>query len=298
MKKTGRQFPTSVWLGCTLLLASWPPAVRAAEQPAAAPDADGILLIVRGDDIGMAQAINAACIQCYREGIERSVEIVVPGPWFLDAVRLLKEHPGLDVGVHLTLTSEWDGVKWRPLTAAPSLVDENGYFYPTTSQRPGTAKASSFLGGKPRVDEVERELRAQIELARKHLPQVSHLSAHMGTAVASPELRAMVQRLAVEYRLPLEAEGVGRVRWGQGTTAAEKEAALVDALEKLTPGRWLLIEHPGLNTPEMQAIGHPGNDDVASARAAVTSAFTSPRVKEIIQRRGIQLISYADLPKS
>jgi predicted glycoside hydrolase/deacetylase ChbG (UPF0249 family) len=248
--------------------------------------ANDIQLIVRGDDIGMAQAINEACIKCYREGIERSVEIVVPGPWFLDAVRLLKENPGLDVGVHLTLTCEWDGVKWRPLTAAPTLVDDNGHFHPTTS---------GFLRAQPRLEDVEQELRAQITLAKKHIPQVSHLSAHMGTATASPALRSLVQRLATEYNLPLEIEAAGRVRWNAGATAAERESTLVDALENLQPGRWLLVEHPGLETPEMRNIQHPGNNDVAAVRAAVTAAFTSPRVQEVIQRRGIKLVSYADL---
>lgn len=286
MNETTRRLRLSSTLGFVVLLAIALPGGRAGEPPAVSSDAGDILLIVRGDDIGMAQAINEACIQCYKEGIERSVELVVPGPWFLDAVRLLKENPNLDVGVHLTLTCEWDGVKWRPLTAVPSLVDENGYFHPTT---PG------FLKAQPRLEEVERELRAQIELAKKHVAQVSHLSAHMGTATASPELRSLVQRLAAEYALPLEAEGVGHVRWGRGATAAEREAALVDALEKLQPGRWLLIEHPGYDTPEMRAIGHRGNEDVAVARAAVTSAFTSPRVKQVIQRRGIQLASYASL---
>src|SRR4051812_28107138 len=84
-----------------------------------------IRLIARADDMGAAQGINEGCIKAYKDGIVRAAEVIVPGPWFLDAVRLLKETPELDVGVHLTLTSEWDGCKWRPLTNARSLVDEN-----------------------------------------------------------------------------------------------------------------------------------------------------------------------------
>src|SRR5271165_6868571 len=102
-----------------------------------APAREGeIRLLVRADDMGVAQSVNEACIKSYKEGIVRSVEVIVPGPWFLDAVRLLKENPDLDVGVHLTLTSEWERVKWRPLTNAPSLVDADGYFRPMTMQRP------------------------------------------------------------------------------------------------------------------------------------------------------------------
>jgi chitin disaccharide deacetylase len=78
----------------------------------AAGESPVIELLVRADDMGVAQAVNEACIASYREGIVRSVEVIVPGAWFPDAVRLLKENPGLDVGVHLTLTSEWDRRGW------------------------------------------------------------------------------------------------------------------------------------------------------------------------------------------
>ncbi|HNX80024.1 MAG TPA: ChbG/HpnK family deacetylase, partial [Prolixibacteraceae bacterium] len=87
-------------------------------------------LIVRGDDMGSSQASNDASIAAFKNGIETSVEVMVIGPWFPEAVKLLKENPGLDVGVHLTITSEWDNIKWRPLTNCPGLTDNNGYFLP------------------------------------------------------------------------------------------------------------------------------------------------------------------------
>src|SRR5256885_5271632 len=82
-----------------------------------------IRLLVRADDMGVALGVNEACIRSCTEGIARSVEVIVPGPWFLDAVRRLQDHPGIDVGIHLCLTSEWERVKWRPITASPSLAD-------------------------------------------------------------------------------------------------------------------------------------------------------------------------------
>src|SRR5437763_12588465 len=94
--------------------------------PAFADAANEVRIVVRGDDMGVAQAINEACVKAYREGIVRSVEVIVPGAWFLDAARLLKENPELDVGVHLCMTSEWDYCKWRPLTHGASLVDGDG----------------------------------------------------------------------------------------------------------------------------------------------------------------------------
>ena len=147
---------------------------------------------------------------------------------------------------------------------------------------------------------MERELRAQIELAVDRLPNVTHLSCHMGTASCTPELRALVEKLAVKYRLPVGAEGAGRAGrfGGKDTAAGQKEENLVRILEGLQPGLWLMVEHPGLDTPEMQAIGHGGYENVAQDRDGVTRAFTSPRVKEVIRRRGIQLISYGDLRRA
>ena len=272
--------------------------------PAAGKPADGsvrdpneIRLIVRADDIGSSHAANEACMKSYREGIARSVEVMVPAPWFNEAAKMLKETPGYDVGVHLTLTSEWENCKWGPITQAPSLVDEQGHFFPTTRQRSDFPPNTGFLEAKPKLDEVEKELRAQIELAVKEIPQVSHLSSHMGTPTSTPELKALVKRLSEEYKLPVEfpqAKGTG----GFGNSESEAEervAALVKLLEELKPGTWILVEHPGLDTPEMAAMGHKGYWNVAKDRDAVTKAFTSEAVKKVIGERGIKLISYRDL---
>lgn len=257
-----------------------------------------IRLLVRADDMSAAQAVNEACIQSCTKGIARSVEVIAPGPWFLDAVRLLKENPGIDVGVHLCLTSEWERVKWGPLTAAPSLVDADGYFYPTTRQRADFPPNTGFLDAKPRPEEAERELRAQIELVKRHLPgRVSHVSFHMGTATATPELREITMKLAKEQGLGAEYPGLkGFGRWSGSTLSAEqKEQNLVKRLEELPAGDYLLVEHPGVDTPEMRNIFHKGYETVAADRAGVTQAFTSPKVRDAIVRRRIRLVSYAEL---
>ena len=87
-------------------------------------------LIVRADDMGSFRAANIACLKGYQQGIETSIEVMAVTSWFPEAARLLKENPGIDVGLHLTFTSEWENVKWRPLTHCPSHCDENGYFLP------------------------------------------------------------------------------------------------------------------------------------------------------------------------
>ncbi len=256
-----------------------------------------IRLLARVDDMGVSQAVNEACIRTYTDGIARSVEVIVPGPWFPDAVRRLKEHPGFDVGIHLCLTSEWENVKWRPLTHAPSLVDSEGYFFPMTRQRADFPPGTGFLDARPKLDEVERELRAQIETIKRHLPRTSHMTAHMGTATSSPELRALVERLGGEYGLAVDTQGLKPLRGWSGArkSAAEKEAALVEAIGKLEPGDWMLVEHPGFDVAEMRAMGHKGYENVAEDRAGVTLALTSPRVKKAVQDRGVRLIGYPDL---
>ena len=254
-----------------------------------------VRLIVRADDLGAAQAVNEASIQAYRDGIVTSAEVLVPGPWFLDAVRLLKENPDLDVGVHLALTSEWERIKWRPLTHAPSLVDADGYFRPMTKQDPGFPPGTGFIDAHPKLDEVERELRAQIETALRHLgKRVSHVSAHMLAARATPELQALTGRLAREYGLRMEDDGV-KYAGNFGTNAStpeHREEALVELLERLPPGDWFIVEHPAFDTPEMRGFGHKGYERVAADRAGVTRAYLSSRVREVIDRRGIELVGF------
>jgi predicted glycoside hydrolase/deacetylase ChbG (UPF0249 family) len=256
-----------------------------------------IRLVVRADDIGSSHTADLACIQCFREGIAQSVEVMVPCPWFNEAAKMLRENPGYDVGVHLTLTSEWENCKWGPITQAPSLVDEQGHFFPMTSQRADFPPKTGFLECGWKIEEVEKELRAQIELAKKMIPQVSHLSSHMGTPTATPQLNALVQKLAQEYKLPIETPGAQYVRWAADSKASaeQREAALVKALEELGPGVWIIVEHPGLDTPEMRGLGHKGYWEVASHRDGVTKAFTSAKVREVIRRRGIQLVSYREM---
>jgi predicted glycoside hydrolase/deacetylase ChbG (UPF0249 family) len=256
-----------------------------------------IRLLVRADDMGVAQGVNEACIKCVKDGIARSVEVIVPGPWFLDAVRRLQENPEIDVGIHLCLTSEWERVKWRPLTGPSSITDKDGYFYPTTRQRKDFPPGTGLFDANPKPEDLERELRAQIETLKRHLPRISHASTHMGAAVGTPELRAITEKLCKEFGLRLEAKGTKPVRdWsGSKRTPEEKEAALAEAISKLEPGTWLIIEHPGVDTEEMRAMGHKGYENVAADRAGVTRAFTSDKVKQAVKAHGVALISHLDL---
>jgi predicted glycoside hydrolase/deacetylase ChbG (UPF0249 family) len=275
--------------GTVLWVTAAPPAPAAEPPPR---------LVVRGDDMGSSQASNEAGIRCFRDGVQRDVELMAVGPWFPEAARLLRENPGLDVGLHLALTSEWDGVKWRPLTAAPSLVERTGYFFPMIWPRPSYGKDRALSEQPWKLDEIERELRSQIELARREVPHLSHLSDHMGIQSLGPEVAALVKRLAVEHGLDMDPQALG-ARWvswdGKPTTPAEKTASFVRVLQALGPGAWVFVDHPALDTPEMRAVGHVGYENVAADRQGVTDAWTSPAAMEVVRRRGIELVGYRDL---
>lgn len=272
--------------------------IKTVKGTLAAADPRPVRLIIRGDDMGFSHSGNEALIKSYKEGIQTSIEVLVPAPWFPEAVQMLKENPGVDVGVHLAITSEWDNVKWRPLTDCPSIRNADGYFFPMVNANknyPG----QSITENKWKLEDIEKEFRAQIETARKAIPRVSHLSSHMGCSYLSDEVKALTQKLAAEYKIPLEG-GDGAFQWfgydGPHQTAAEKKQAFLKALQKLEPGKtYMFLDHPGFDGPELQAIHHIGYENVAADRQGVTDLFTDREVRDFIKRNGIQLIGYKDL---
>ncbi len=256
-------------------------------------------LLIRIDDMGFSHAVNLACLETYTKGIARSVEVLVTGPWFEEAAQMLRDHPGLDAGVHLTLTSEWSNLKWRPLTQASSLVDEDGYFFPMIWRNRNFPELGYLKSVDWNLSEVEAEWRAQIELAKKKIPQLSHLSGHMGCQNISPEARELMFKLAEEYELDIHLEQAG-VKWapswsGNQYSGEEKEERFLQMLQSLEQGDWLVVEHPGYDVLELQTVGHKGYENVAADRAGVTKVFTSERVAEYLQSNNIELISYKDL---
>lgn len=257
-----------------------------------------IRLLVRGDDMGYSHSGNEAILKCYKEGIERSAEILVPSPWFPEAVKMLNENPGLDAGIHLCLTSEWDNVKWRPLTHCPSLKDANGYLLPKV--RPDKYyPGQSILENDWKIQEIENEFRAQIETAVRNVPRITHLSSHMGCTTMSNEVSELVDQLAKEYKL-VKRSAKNKVKilsYGEASnTTVGLTARLLQILDTLQPGNtYMLVEHPGLDDTELQAIYHKGYENVAEARQRVTDSWTDKRIIDKIRKRNIKLISYADL---
>ncbi|GAB4028153.1 polysaccharide deacetylase family protein [Spirosoma gilvum] len=255
-------------------------------------------LIVRGDDMGYSHAGNEALIKCFTEGIETSIEVIVPSPWFPEAVKMLAENPKIDVGIHLAITSEWDNIKWRPVSDCPSLRDADGYFYPMVRPNKNYPKRS-IVENDWQLADIEKEFRAQIELALKKIPRISHFSSHMGCSDMSAEVSALTQKLAKEYKINIVPKdfGVQNVGYiGPHATSQEKIDSFSKMLESLEAGKtYLFVDHPGLDTPEVRAIHHIGYEQVAIDRQGVTDTWTDPRIKALIKTKGIQLISYKDL---
>jgi predicted glycoside hydrolase/deacetylase ChbG (UPF0249 family) len=156
--------------------------------------ADDRVAIVHADDIGMCHAANVGSFEALANGVVTCGSIMVPCPWFREAAAHARAHPEFDLGVHLTLNSEWEQYRWGPVAGrdrVPSLVDEQGYL-PRT-------QLEVVRGATP--EHVEIELRAQIETALAAGVDVTHLDSHMGTVVFPPFVETYA-RLAQEYRLP------------------------------------------------------------------------------------------------
>lgn len=258
-------------------------------------------LIVRGDDMGYSHSGNEALIKCYKEGIETSIEVIVPSPWFPEAAKLLAQNKGIDVGLHFAITSEWDNVKWRPLTDAPSLRDKDGYFYPMLFHN-NNYPQQAVMDNAWKLADIEKELRAQVEMALKYIPRLSHISGHMASTAFTPEVKEMTKRVAKEYKLAM-VDGDSQKDFGISYTGFdfrnkntnERIDAFIAMLDKLEDGKtYVFVEHPGLDNDELRAIYHIGYEDVAQGRQDVTNIFTSDKVKEAIMQKGIQLVSYKE----
>lgn len=253
-------------------------------------------LIVRGDDMGFSHSGNLAVVESYKNGIETTIEVIVPSPWFPEAVKMLKELPNVDVGVHVALTSEWDNIKYRPLTEAKSLVDADGYFYPMIYKN-DNYPGNSLKENNWKLEDIEKEMRAQIEMALRKIPQVSHITCHMGCATMSPEVGELSERLTKEYNIYVDMGNVERVTFiGEKSTSEQKTQSFIAMLNSLQDGHvYLFVEHPGIDNEELRAIHLKGYEDVAQDRQGVTDVYTNESVKKVIKDKGIELIGYDDL---
>lgn len=252
------------------------------------------LLLIRCDDIGMSHSVNLAAKELISTGLIFSASIMFPCPWYQEAVDILKNHLAVSVGIHLTLNAEWKNYRWGPVAGqdrVPSLVDENGYFFPSRA---------TFFANNPKLDEVEIELRAQIERALKSGLKISYLDYHMGTAVDNPEMRSIVEKLAIEYKL-----GISRY-FGEidaDNMYADPIDSKIDSLHKrldnLSPDKiYLLVCHIGKDNDELRAMidmNSFGLKEMSKHRNAELNALKKAQSENIFEFKNIRLINYDDL---
>ena len=152
-------------------------------------------IVIHADDVGMCHGANAAFVELSKLGSISAGSVMVPCPWFSEMAQISAADPTLDLGVHLTLNSEQKGYRWGPVSQPPKsagLTDEHGFFWPTVADVQRNAAP----------DAVEAEWRAQIDRALAAGIDVTHLDAHMGSAMA-PEYCERYVAVGVDYNVPV-----------------------------------------------------------------------------------------------
>jgi predicted glycoside hydrolase/deacetylase ChbG (UPF0249 family) len=251
-------------------------------------------LIIRTDDMGFCHACNMAHKKVFEEGVATAVSVMVISPWLDECAAILRDHPEVSVGVHLTLNSEWAEYKWGPVSPVnevPSLVNAFGKFYGSRGE---------LMRNKPKLDEVEKELRAQIELALRKGLNISYIDYHMGAAVNCLEFQEIVEKLANEYHVGISQYfGETYIEKVYSTPPEGKLAKGIEIMNSLDePGDFLFVCHPGLDNPEMSAMTDLnvfGLKEMSKHRHAVTDMLCHPDFKAAIKKKGIQLIGYETL---
>lgn len=292
----GRARPTQ-WcgvLGCALVMACSHAAREVAVTPQPAAARDGVYLIIRSDDGGMSHAVNMAMMRLLETGLPVSVSVMFPCPWYQEAVEILRKYPAASVGVHLTLNSEWRHYRWGPVTgraAAPSLVDDDGYFFPSSDD---------LYRNGPDLGEVERELRAQVERALHTGLRIDYLDYHMGTATGHPDFRAIVERLGSEYHLGLMGYyGDDQFSPQYRAEPDAKLDSLLAAVGRLEPGYHVLVTHLGIDTPELAALADMNTaeplENMSRHRQGELDAVTAKAFREALVRHGVTPITYREL---
>jgi predicted glycoside hydrolase/deacetylase ChbG (UPF0249 family) len=266
------------------------------------------LLILHADDLGVAHSVNAASLDALDKGVISSASVMIPTPWISEVAAYARAHPGADLGLHLTLTSEWLTYRWgsvAPSDRVPSLLDSTGTF--PSDVPPVAAKA------KPA--EVERELRAQIERAIALGIRPTHVDSHMGALFSTPELFAVYVKVAREYRLPFLALATGLpaafraplsdkdvlldavVIAGPDVPRDQWSAFYLRAIANLKPGLTEMIVHLGHDDAELRAVTVDHEPYGSAWRQRDYDVVRSPEFRKALRDQNVILITWRDLQK-
>lgn len=274
------------------------------------------LLIVHADDVGMCHSVNRATVDALEKGMVTCGSIMMPCPAVPEIAEYCRKHPEADLGIHLTLTAEWQDYRWGPLaprSAVPGLIDPDGFMW--HGERDTARHASPA--------EVEKEVRAQIDKALELGIKPTHIDSHMGTLFVRPDYFQVYIKLAKEYGIPPlvveyrpelalqlgeELAGALRVLAEQmratgfpvldyiipdvGGTFETKKKRYEQALRNLKPGVTEMIVHLGYADEELRGITNS-----APMRQLDYEFFTAESTRKLIDELGIKLIGWKEFEK-
>jgi len=274
------------------------------------------VVIFHIDDAGMCHDANVGTIEALEKGVSTSTSIMMPCPWVPEFVEYVKAHPDVDAGVHLTFTSEWDPYRWYPVSGpsnVPTLCDQEGYFWDGVSDVVANGNA----------DEVEREIRAQVDRAIAMGIKPTHLDSHMATLFSSPLFFHRYMKVGIEYGIPVLAPGghlqfigqdmpelndqirfIAKQVWDAGlpviddAVAAtydwksfdEKKSKVLNVLRTMKPGITEIIQHCTRPSPLFEVISSSSQTRLNDLLVAL-----DPEVRKVIEEEGIILTTWREL---
>ena len=269
---------------------------------------DAKLLIIHADDLGFAHSADAASFDALNSGAITSASIMMPTPWVTEVAAYAKAHPDADLGLHLTLTSEWETYRWdglAPTDKVPTLYDPDGTL----------PNDESIVAKRAKPEEVEQELRAQVQRALALGIKPTHLDSHMGSLFTRPELFNVYTKVAREYHLPfLAVKGASFAN--TPVTLGPKDVPLdavviaggdiprdkwkefyLDAIKNLKPGVTELIVHLGHDDAELQAVTVDHEPYGSAWRQRDYDVVNSAEFKQALRDNHVVLIKWRDLGK-
>ena len=270
--------------------------------------ANSKLLILHADDLGVAHSENAASFDALDKGVINSASIMIPTPWVTEVAEYAKKNPNADLGLHLTLTAEWATYRWgstAPRDQVPSLHDADGTL----------PRDTRTVATRAKLDEVEKELRAQVDRAYALGIKPTHLDSHMGALFNTPELMATYVKVARSYKLPF----LGFIATPRpGTQAVVTKADVVpdtviiadekvptdhwkqfylDAINGLKPGLTELIVHLGYDDAELRAVTVTHDAYGAAWRQRDYDVLNSAEFKKALKDNNVVLVTWRELGK-
>lgn len=270
---------------------------------------DAKLLIVHADDLGMAYSIDRATFEALRNHDVSSASAMVPCPWFTEVVDFSRKNPDADIGLHLTLNSEWMTYRWGPLAPrdkVTSLLDPEGYFY---RMSPGTVE-------KGRAAEVETEIRAQIEFALHLGLHPTHLDSHEGTLYARRDFYEALVKVGHEYHLPIRASLPelsakswlsmlspkdikldGGLQIGEHVKPVEWKQTYLRMMDEINPGLNEMIVHLGYDDTELEAITPGYTHYEATWRQRDFDFVRGADFREAIRRNHIIVVNWRQIDR-